>query len=162
MGISTVYNSLSDVVVKTLLSAVFSLLYLFRMFKYSKKLSWTSLFVLVACMAVIVWIGIRQTKYEREKLEKEMESQSLMHQLLMGIAKVRIAGIENRALYEYLKPYVATRKINIRAERMTVFVNAFVGGLPTVFSMIFYYIMIKQTSQSELIVLTTCFSKFIK
>jgi len=163
MGISSVYNSLSDVVVKTLLSAVFSLLYLFRMFKYSKKLSWTSLFVLVACMAVIVWIGIRQTKYEREKLEKEMESQSLMHQLLMGIAKVRIAGIENRALYEYLKPYVATRKINIRAERMTVFVNAFVGGLPTVFSMIFYYIMIKQTismSVGEFMGFTAAFGSF--
>lgn len=163
MGISSVYNSLSDVVVKTLLSAVFSLLYLFRMFKYSKKLSWTSLFVLIACMALIVWIGIQQTKYEREKLEKEMESQSLMHQLLMGIAKVRIAGIENRALYEYLKPYVATRKINIRAERMTVFVNAFVGGLSTVFSMIFYYIMIKKTismSVGEFMGFTAAFGSF--
>jgi ATP-binding cassette subfamily C protein len=163
MGISTVYNSLSDVVVKTLLSAVFSLLYLFRMFKYSKKLSWTSLFVLIVCMAIIVWIGIQQTKYEREKLEKEMESQSLMHQLLMGIAKVRIAGIENRALYEYLKPYVATRKINIRAERMTVFVNAFVGGLSTVFSMIFYYIMIKKTismSVGEFMGFTAAFGSF--
>jgi ATP-binding cassette subfamily C protein len=86
-----------------------------------------------------------------------------MHQLLMGIAKVRIAGIENRALYEYLKPYVATRKINIRAERMTVFVNAFVGGLSTVFSMIFYYIMIKKTismSVGEFMGFTAAFGSF--
>ena len=163
MGISSVYNMLSDVVVKTLLSAVFSLLYLLRMFKYSKKLSSTALFVLIACMGLVVWIGIRQTKYEREKLEKEMDSQSLMHQLLMGIAKIRIAGVENRALYEYLNPYVAVRKINIRAEKMTVFVNAFIGGLPTIFSMIFYYIMIKQTiemSVGEFMGFTAAFGSF--
>ena len=163
MGISSVYNMLSDVVVKTLLSAVFSLLYLARMFKYTKKLSWTALFVLVACMAIVVWIGIQQTKYEKDKLEKEVEAQSLMHQLLMGIAKIRIAGIENRALYEYLKPYVTTRKINLRSERMTVFVNAFVGGLSTVFSMIFYYIMIKKTismSIGEFMGFTSAFGSF--
>ena len=163
MGISNVYNLLSDVVVKSLLSAVFSLLYLWRMFKYSKKMSWTALLLLIFCMALIVWIGIRQTKYDKQKLEKEMESQTLMHQLLMGIAKIRIAGVENRALYEYLKPYVETRKINIRSEKMSVFVNTLVGGLPTVFSMIFYFIMVKKSismSVGEFMGFTAAFGSF--
>ena len=163
MGISNVYNLLSDVVVKSLLSAVFSLLYLWRMFKYSKKMSWTALLLLILCMALIVWIGIRQTKYDKQKLEKEMESQTLMHQLLMGIAKIRIAGVENRALYEYLKPYVETRKINIRSEKMSVFVNTFIGGLPTVFSMIFYFIMVKKSismSVGEFMGFTAAFGSF--
>lgn len=144
MGISAVYNKISDVAIKSLLSAVFSLLYLWRMFSYSPKLCWSSLILLVVSMLLIVWIGIRQTKYEREKLEKDIESRTLMNQLISGISKIRIAGVENRALYEYLKPYVETRRINIRKEKMTVFVNAFAGGLPTVFSMIFYYLMVSQ------------------
>ena len=163
MGISSVYNVLSDVVIKSLLSAVFSFLYLWRMFKYSKKLSWTSFFLLAACMGLIVWIGIRQTKYERGKLEKEMESQTMMHQLLMGIAKIRIAGAENRALYEYLKPYVETRKYTIRAEKMTVFVNTLIGGLPTVFSMMFYFLMVKKNmniSVGEFMGFTAAFGSF--
>ena len=143
MGISAVFEALSDVVIKTLLSGVFSVLYLWRMYKYSKKLANFSIVLLLIFMAWIVWMGIRQTKYESIKLEKDMESQNIMHQLLVGIAKIRIAGVENRALYEYLKPYVESRKINIRKERMTVFVNAVVGGMSTVFSMVFYYMMIK-------------------
>lgn len=147
MGISAIYEALSDVVVKTLLGGVFSLLYLWRMYKYSKKLSKFSLILLIIFMAWIVWMGIRQTKYESEKIEKDMESQNRMHQLIVGISKIRIAGVENRALYEYLKPYVESRKINIRKEKMTVLVHTMVGGMSTVFSMVFYYMMIKNSME---------------
>lgn len=163
MGISVVYNKISDVAVKALLGAVFSLLYLWRMFHYSKKLSWPSLALLVVCMALIAWIGIRQTRYEKEKLEKDMESRTLMNQLIRGISKIRIAGVEDRGLYEYLKPYVETRRINIRKEKMTVFANAFAGGLSTVFSMIFYYLMVKKNldlSVGAFMGFTSAFSSF--
>jgi len=145
MGVSQIYNVLAEVVVNTLLSAVFSLMYLWRMFKYSKKLSLVSLIMLSVCVAVIVMIGIVQTKYEKEKMELDSKASSVMYQFLNGIAKIRIAGIENRALYEYLKPYSESRKINIRKERMTVGVNTLVGAMNTVFSMVLYYMMIKQS-----------------
>jgi len=143
MGISQIYNTIADVAIKTLLSAVFSLLYLWRMFKYSKKLSWVSLIMLLVCMAVIVWIGILQTKYETEKMELDSKTSSVMYQFLNGISKIRIAGVENRALYEYLKPYTQSRRINIRKEKMTIGVETLVGAMDTVFSIVLYYLMIK-------------------
>ena len=99
MGISAIYNTLADVVINMLFSAVFSLMYLWRMFRYSKKLSIVSLIMLAVCMALIVWIGIVQTKYESEKMEVDSKAQSCMDQFLSGISKIRIAGVENRALY---------------------------------------------------------------
>lgn len=144
LGLSDIYNSVANVVVKTLLSAVFSLLYLWRMFKYSKKLSGVSLILLLVCMAVIVAIGIVQTKYEKQKMELDTKAGSAMYQFLNGIAKIRIAGVENRVLYEYLKPYSQSRKINIRKERMTVGVNTLVGAMEVCFSIILYYLMIKK------------------
>lgn len=144
LGISDIYNSVANVVVKTLLSAVFSLLYLWRMFKYSKKLSGISLVLLLGCMAVIVIIGIIQTKYEKEKMELDTKAGSVMYQFLNGIAKIRIAGVENRALYEYLKPYSQSRRINIRKEKMTVAVNTLVGAMEVCFSIVLYYLMIKK------------------
>lgn len=143
MGLSQIYNTLADVVIKTVLSAVFSLLYLWRMFKYSKKLSGVSLIMLIICMLLIVYIGIRQTKYESKKMEIDSKASSVMYQFLNGISKIRIAGVENRALYEYLKPYTQSRRINIRKEKMTVGVNTLVGAMNTVFSMVLYYLMIK-------------------
>ena len=143
MGVSHIYNTIADVAIKTLLSAVFSLLYLWRMFKYSKKLSWVSLIMLLVCMAVIVWIGILQTKYEAKKMELDSKTSSVMYQFLNGISKIRIAGVENRALYEYLKPYTQSRRINIRKEKMTIGVETLVGAMDTVFSIVLYYLMIK-------------------
>lgn len=143
MGISNIFNILADVLVNSLFSAVFSLLYLWRMFRYSKKLSWISLILLLISMAVIVWIGIIQTKFEKEKMEMDSDASSRIYQFINGIAKIRIAGVENRALFEYLKPYTRSRSINIRKEKMTVGVNALVGAMETVFSMVLYYLMIK-------------------
>lgn len=145
MGISAIYNTLADVVINMLFSAVFSLMYLWRMFRYSKKLSIVSLIMLAVCMALIVWIGIVQTKYESEKMEVDSKAQSCMYQFLSGISKIRIAGVENRALYEYLKPYTQSRRINIRKEKMTVGVNTLVGSMDTVFSIVLYYLMIKNS-----------------
>ena len=143
MGISQIYNTIADVAIKTVLSAVFSVFYLWRMFKYSKKLSWVSLVMLLICMVVIVWIGILQTKYEAEKMELDSKTSSVMYQFLNGISKIRIAGVENRALYEYLKPYTQSRRINIRKEKMTIWANTLVGAMDTVFSIVLYYLMIK-------------------
>lgn len=53
--------------------------------------------------------------------------------------------MENRALYEYLKTYTKSRKINIRKEKMTVAVNTLVGAMNTVFSIVLYYLMIKNS-----------------
>lgn len=143
MGISRIYNSIADVVINTLLSSVFSLMYLWRMFRYSGRLSAVSLIMLIVCMALIMVIGILQTRYEAEKMELDGKASSTMYQFLNGISKIRIAGVENRALYEYLKPYTKSRRINIRKEKMTVGVNTFVGAMNTVFSIVLYYIMIK-------------------
>ncbi len=143
MGISQIYNTLADVAIKTVLSAFFSLLYLWRMVKYSRKLTGVSLLMLLACMALIVWIGIRQTRYEAEKMEKDSRAGSMMFQFLSGISKIRIAGVENRALLEYLKPYTESRSINIRKEKMSVGVNTLVGAMNTVFSVVLYYLMIR-------------------
>ena len=69
----------------------------------------------------------------------DSDASSRIYQFINGIAKIRIAGVENRALFEYLKPYTRSRSINIRKEKMTVGVNALVGTMETVFSMVLYY-----------------------
>ena len=76
----------------SLFSAVFSLLYLWRMFRYSKKLSWISLILLLISMAVIVWIGIIQTKFEKEKMEMDSDASSRIYQFINGIAKYVLQG----------------------------------------------------------------------
>ncbi len=81
----------------------------------------------------------------------------------MGISKIRIAGVEDRALYEYLKPYVKLRDneakentiINI-AEVLTLVANS-------IFSMILYLVIIKGNADISLgafIAFNTVFGSF--
>lgn len=146
MGISDIFSKISDLAVQQGLSALFALLFLFRMFKYSKKLSWIALLMLVLAMALVSYLGSRQLKYKARKMELAGKTNSLMYQILSGISKLRIAGVENRALYEYLKPFTESRKVDTGNEHINIFINNVMGqAMPTIFSMVFYFIMVRQS-----------------
>lgn len=144
MGITSIYQVFADVIVKTIITAVLSLLYLWQMFRYAKPLAKPSILMVLAAMAVIGFIGWRQLKYESRKMELDGKLSSLMFQFLAGISKIRIAGVENRAQYEYLKVYSDIRNINMRKEKMSVGVDVLVGALNVVFSMVLYFWMIRK------------------
>jgi len=144
MGISTIYNILAQSLTTSLLSALFSLLYLWRMFKYSKKMTATSFILLVVVLAVIVIIGIRQTKHEKSKRNVDVDAQSDIFQYISGISKIRIAGAEDRALYRYLQKFTVSRGINRKKERMSLLVDTMIGSVQILFSALFFYLMIKK------------------
>lgn len=163
MGISQVFSMLASTVVSVGLTAVFSLMYLWRMFKYSSKLSWTSIWMLLAAMLIILLLGRRELKHEREQMELDGQVASMMFQFLSGISKLRIAGAENRALYEYLRRYTDSRKLDIRKEKYNLLVTILSGAVSTVFSMVFYYIMVHQSielSVGAFMGFTTAFGSF--
>ena len=163
MGISQVFSMLASTVVSVGLTAVFSLMYLWRMFKYSSKLSWISIWMLLAAMLIILLLGRRELKHEREQMELDGQVASMMFQFLSGISKLRIAGAENRALYEYLRRYADSRKLDIRKEKYNLLVTILSGAVGTVFSMVFYYIMVHQSielSVGAFMGFTTAFGAF--
>lgn len=163
LGISAIFKLISEVAMTTLLSAIFSLLYLFRMFKYAKKMAWIGILMILINMAITATFGLLQVKCEKKIAEGNSKLSSLMYQILNGIAKIRIAGVENRALLQYLKPYVEVKKVHIKNERLSNLasnVNLFLG---VVFTTVFYYMMIAKDlgiSFGEYIGFTSAFGAF--
>jgi NHLM bacteriocin system ABC transporter ATP-binding protein len=163
LGISAIFKLISEVAMTTLLSAVFSLLYLFRMFKYAKKMAWIGILMILINMAITATLGLLQVKCEKKITEGNSKLSSLMYQILNGIAKIRIAGVENRALLQYLQPYVEVKKVHIKNERLSNLasnVNLFLG---VVFTTVFYYMMIAKDlgiSFGEYIGFTSAFGAF--
>lgn len=109
LGIGAIYNLLSDVAVNTVLTAVFSLFYLQRMFKYSGKLSKIALLMVLINALVTALIGYVQIRYEKELMEIKASVSALMYQILGGISKIKIAGVENRALLQFWN-HIQSRK----------------------------------------------------
>ncbi|MFV0413741.1 MAG: ATP-binding cassette domain-containing protein, partial [Oscillospiraceae bacterium] len=144
MGVGSIYKLVSNVAATSLLSAVFSLMYLWRMFKSSKDLAVASIVMLLVVMLLIAFLGWWQTRYEKRRLALDGKISSVMYQLLNGISKIRIAGVENRALYEYLQPYTEAKSIDMRKERLSITAGTVRLAMNTVFSMVLYYIMVKR------------------
>lgn len=142
MGIAAIYNLLSDVAVNTVLTATFSLFYLYRMFKYSGKLAKMGLLLILLNSAVTLLIGYIQIRYEKELMEVKARVSALMYQILGGISKIKIAGVENRALLQYLEPYTQSKKILIQKSRLDNISENLNLVLNTVFTVVFYYQMV--------------------
>ncbi len=145
MGVSMIYQVLADSIVQVALTALFSTMYLFRMFKYSRDMSVTALVLLGITAAVLMWLGIRQTRYEKEKLLVDVNSRSVIFQFLSGIEKIRISASENRAILKYLGFFTRSQEINARKERTTHLVSMVAVVAPGVFSIIFYFLMIRKS-----------------
>lgn len=163
MGISAIYNLLSDVAINTVLTATFSLFYLYRMFKYSGKLAKIGLLLILLSAAVTALIGFIQIRYEKELMEVKARVSSLMYQILSGISKIKIAGVENRALLQYLEPYTESKKVLIKKERLDNISQNLNLVLNTVFTVVFYYQMITKDlgiSFGEYMAFTSAFGYF--
>lgn len=146
MSLATIFQTAVQVLLTTGLTALFSLMYLGRMFSYSSKLSGISLLMLALTMALIGILGWRQTRYEAKLLELDGVISSRLYQILNGIDKLRIAGVEERALFEYLKPYTDSKKIAISKEKLENFVTVITTAMTSVFSLVLYYLMIKNNT----------------
>lgn len=143
LKIEQMFTLISNVGIKSFIGAAFSLLYLFQMHKYSPELMKLSIIMVLIVMILIVILAVRQTKYEKTLLEESAEANSRMYQYLTGIQKIRAAGVEDKALLEYLIPYGKSKEITMRKERMTNIVNAITVGATGIFTVIIYYQMMK-------------------
>lgn len=142
LNISSIFNLLATSIISSLISAVFSLMYLWRMFAYSKSLSATAIIFIVILMALILVLGFRQIRFEKQKLDVDYDANSDIFQFLSGISKIRIAGAEDRAMYRYMEKAVQSQQIQTKKERITAIVGTVQGSAQLFFTLVFYYIMI--------------------
>ena len=123
---------------------LFSLLYLFRMFKSDAKLSWIGI-AMVLLFALLKYLFERSTlKLETRIAEENAEADSLLKQFLAGIDKLRMAGAENRAMYRYVTPVVRRETLELKKNRVQAPAAAMSAAAVTVFSMVFYKIIVKK------------------
>ena len=135
IGITILLEKLSDLYSGCLLSAVFSLFYFIRMAQFSGALTWVAVGMLVPFLAVIAVLGVCKLKYESQIAEWDSKGSSMLYQLVSGISKIRIAGVENRAVCEYLEPYTRSKQLRQKKERLTIAAQTISGGAQALFLM---------------------------
>lgn len=148
MAIGPLFRGVVQMLLGTGLTAVCSLLYLWRMFGYSAVMSVWALGMLAAAAAVILLLGWWQTRCETQLATLQGQLSSRLYQLLGGIDKLRMAGVEDRALYEYLKPYTEARRLTMEQTRIGNLAGLLSGLMSGAFSLVLYSVAIHQLDAS--------------
>ena len=141
--VSHIANKAVSTVLVSGVATGFSLLYLFRMFKYSSKLAWIAMLLLLIYTAVAFGISTRILKHEKRIEEQKGQASSKLYQYLNGIEKIRMAGAEDKATYEYLLPFSEKQTVEIQKNRIDSISGTLSGVVTVIFSMVFYYMIVK-------------------
>lgn len=165
ISISALFHLFSEIIISTVLSAIFSIVYLISMYRYSKELATLGVLMVFADMLITLVFGIVQVKYEKKLIGVKTGASTFIYQMLSGIAKLRIAGAENRALLKYIDQYLESRRITQKKEMLkkaSINLNSIIS---ICFVMVFYYTVAKGTIQISygiFIAFTSAFSMYSK
>ena len=163
MSIGGVINAFVGSFVVSGLSAVYAIIYLVRMFSYQSKLAGFAILMLLIQLAIQATVSALTVKYQKEIAGKTGQANSKLYQYLNGIPKIRMAGAEERAIYDYMVPFTETQWITLRANRLSSFGDAFNSVTSTIFSMVLYYIVVHNKlsiSMGAFIGFNTAFGSF--
>lgn len=143
-GISQIRAMVSGAMTSTILTGVFSVLYIFQIFKYGQDLAKYAIIMILVLMAVSYIMGRIQMRYETEFLRITNKTSGLVLQLFNAVAKFRVAGAENRAFKQWADLFTESRKINYRKETITTIITTITTAAPLIFNLVFYIVAVKK------------------
>lgn len=163
MGAGNVVNTVGTVVITSAVAFVFIIIYFRRMASYSWKLTLIGLLMVGIYALCYYFIATVAINHKQKAAELEGKTSSVMYQFLTGISKIRIAGVEDRAMYEYMKPYIKLRDTEAKNETITDYGAVLSLISNSIFSIILYIVVIKGTQNISLgafIAFNTVFGSF--
>lgn len=140
MSITTLCNMLSNVVLTTGLSALFSFVYIFQMGSYAPMLVVPGLFIIFVMLAFSILTTLMQLKLVRQKMKISAKLSGLIYGLFSGVQKIKLAGAEKRAFAKWAAVYKEEGKLTY-SPPIFLRINSSISTLITmVGSLVLYYL----------------------
>lgn len=163
MNVGPTASKIANTLVISGISALFSLVYFIRMCTYSGKLSWIGIGMYLIYVVLVVWITSLTHRREAAIAEADGEASSKLYQYLNGVDKIRMAGVEDRALLSYMQPYSRQQNEEIKVNRLVSAKEALACVISSIFSMVLYLIIVKSKlnlSIGTFVAFNTAFGSF--
>ena len=114
MSINQLSALLTDTVLTSGLTALFSLIYLFQMNSFAPKLVIPGTIVLTAMLSFTILTGLVQRKISEKQMNLSAKINGLIFGLFNGIQKVKLAGAEQRAFAKWQVNTKRLQRLHIR------------------------------------------------
>ncbi|MDR0974268.1 MAG: ATP-binding cassette domain-containing protein [Ruminococcus sp.] len=135
MGASTgLCNILTGTLVVSLLTAVFSLIYVGQIFFFAPSLVLPALFVIALTVTLSLVTVFASMKHSRALMETSAKERGIAMSLLTGVSKLKLAGAEKRAFGKWAESYSKQAKLQYSPPFIVKFSGVFsviVSGLST-------------------------------
>ena len=141
LAISEMSQILTGSVLSAILSGIFSVFSWGLLFYYSPELAlWATALVFFACLVSSVCVYV-EVRYQRELFRLSGRISGLLLELMTGIAKLRVAGVEHRAFASWAREFAAQKQISLRARKVSNRLTVFNAAFPVIsVGFIFYYV----------------------
>jgi len=138
MGICAISQCLSDVTLQTILAGAFSSVNLVLLFWYEWRLALVVVGLSMAGIFFGIISSILQIRYQRLLNDTEGRISGMLLQLISGIAKLRVAGVEDRAFAVWAKDFSIKRQFVYKSRTIQNILDTFNAAYPIVTAMIIF------------------------
>ncbi|HMA36425.1 MAG TPA: NHLP bacteriocin export ABC transporter permease/ATPase subunit, partial [Chloroflexia bacterium] len=115
MGVNTIREALSGPIITSILTGVFSVFNLVLLFYYQAALALVATLLVVLSMVITTGAGYLQVRHQRALTEVQGRISGQVLQFVNGIAKFRVAGIENRAFALWARQFSRQKRLAYKA-----------------------------------------------
>lgn len=138
MELGGLVSQVVELAVSLTLTIVSAFFYFWRMLSYSVTLSVAGVLMMAAYSIITYVLALRQLVYQKEIVKLDGKSASVMYQFISGISKLRIAGVEDRAIYEYMKPFARERQLSLTSNRLSYYSSTLSTVIGSIISIMLY------------------------
>jgi NHLM bacteriocin system ABC transporter ATP-binding protein len=130
MGIGRIRQILTETAISSLLSFLFSLVAFVLLFLYERRLAWLAVGLVLAVLVVTAITAAIQLRHARKCYRIGGKVAGIVLQILTGIARVRVAGAENRALAYWGQNYSQQMRLVFKAQSSANVLAALMAAVP--------------------------------
>ncbi|MBV7272458.1 NHLP bacteriocin export ABC transporter permease/ATPase subunit [Clostridiaceae bacterium UIB06] len=138
MNINSLCNTISDAVLTTGLTAVFSLVYIAQMASFAPALVAPGMLIILISLIFSVLTTFVQLKVSRNQMKISAKLSGMVFALFSGIQKIKLAGAEKRAFAKWAEVYKQEGRLRY-SPPMLLRLNATISGAISFGGSIFLY-----------------------
>ncbi|MDX2213493.1 MAG: NHLP bacteriocin export ABC transporter permease/ATPase subunit [Oculatellaceae cyanobacterium bins.114] len=148
-GISAIRRKLSGTVLQSIFSGSFALLNLGLLFYYSPPLATLALIVAIVIILFTAASGAMLVHQNRSLTELEGNLFGIVVQLVNGVSKLRIAGVEERAFAYWGKQYIQQLRLMLSTQHLEDVVDVFTTVTPALTAVMVFWLASRLIAPSQ-------------
>ncbi len=146
MGVCAISQSLSEVMLQTILGCAFSSVNLVLLFWYEWRLALVAVGLSMLSIIFGIILSILQVRYQRLINDIEGHISGMLLQLISGIAKLRVAGAEDRAFVVWANDFGKKRRLMFKSRSLQNILDTFNAAYPIVTTLIIFFWVIEKSA----------------